>query len=121
MRSRINDQITALGLVWNGLATAAAGATTSSTVAYRCDAGRTATARYDTSSLTGGFVLTIDGQVLSLKSDVSGSGARYTTNSDLLSITPLEWWTKDPNATLSELAPTPSCTNRLLTTCHQVP
>ena len=95
-----------------------AAATTQATVNYACDGG-SASARYDTSSPSGGVVVTYGGNTLAFRSAPSGSGARYTTAAGPHAIAQLEWWNKGRNATLSELPAMSKAANRLITSCHQ--
>jgi membrane-bound inhibitor of C-type lysozyme len=81
-----------------------------------CDGGPVATARYISSPAS--VSVTYDGHTLLLQSALSGSGARYTSSTGPHTISPLEWWTKGPRATLSELKS--SGNNRLVATCHQI-
>jgi membrane-bound inhibitor of C-type lysozyme len=86
-------------------------------VAYVCDTGSKAIAIYDVTTPQGGVVVVIGGNTLAFSSAPSGSGARYITSAAPHAITPLEWWNKGRDATLSELKDHGG--NRLIATCHQ--
>ena len=75
-------------------------ATLQNSVSYACDAGTMATARYNMAPATGA-VVNFGGHTLAFRTAPSASGARYTTADGPHAITPLEWWTKGPGATLS--------------------
>lgn len=109
------NKVTLLALA--SLATASASAATlQNSVPYTCDAGVKATARYNMAPATGA-VVSYGGHSFAFNTAPSGSGARYTTPVGPHAITPLEWWTKGPGATLSELGANGS-PNRLIATCH---
>jgi membrane-bound inhibitor of C-type lysozyme len=91
-------------------------------VSYSCADGRRIEARYD-NTLPGqsSARLQIDGRSFEMYHVVSGSGARYATESGLRPDHGLQWWTKGDEATLSEMvmdhtAPGPM----VLTTCSAV-
>ncbi len=113
----IRMSLSALFALASLAATGTATAATQTSVAYSCDAGSKASALYDTTTLQGGVVVVFGGNTLAFASAPSGSGARYLTAVGAHTITPLEWWTKGRDATLSEVATHGG--NRLIATCHQ--
>lgn len=84
------------------------------TVTYKCESGAVIVVRYDNSNPeTPTAQLTYKEKIFDLFNVRAASGARYSTEQGLAPDMGLQWWTKGPEATLSEMlmdhtAPEPS-------------